>query len=131
MFLHKGKFYHFVKVIVFSILVSLSYHVSLGAGPQKSFMKITCLQCRKMSFHKIGEIEGVQHEGKFLLLLPPYGREQKGQLSPQRRRPCLCKLLEYEWEALTVDLFSKLYNVLLRHYSVCIFIFFFIVRFVF
>ena len=42
-----------------------------GACPHKNFLEPNCLQRRKMPLDKIGEMERIQYEGQFLLLLPP------------------------------------------------------------
>ena len=50
--------------------------------PPESFLEGNCLKCRKKTFQKIGEMEGIQYEGQFLPLLPPWMRAEGAAVPP-------------------------------------------------
>ena len=66
MFLHRGRFWSLKYFPEGQCLVfGLSYTMAiwgLEACPQKKILEPSCLQRRKTSLHKIGEMERVQHE---------------------------------------------------------------------
>ena len=60
--------------------------------PQKNFLEPNCLQCRKMPFQKIGEMERIPYEGQFLPFLPHKDEGRWGSCPsyPQPRRAWVC-----------------------------------------
>ena len=82
-FLLRGRFWSSNCFLEGKCLVYWSHtHVMLGWG-----LSSHCLECRKVPCHKIEEIESVQYERRFLLLLPPYSCP-----SYPLAQPSLCKL---------------------------------------